>query len=476
MLSHLFSEDFVGVNHGITPGEVCDGCEVIFPNFQVWRFNKITMTWMHDIDRDAVEANRHGYAVIRSVNDYQNLPEDTEYLYVSRYVTLNDLGVSQLQRLTALKRVIIEPSVFRDSIPSGCFFGCSNLERVFIPDNICSIGSSAFENCGKLNLEYFPKSLTTIGPRAFQGCTSLQLKNVCADASIRSIGDAAFSGCRSLNMTIPSTVVTIGSNAFEGCISLNTRIPSSVITIGSEAFKNCTSLTCCSVLLVKKIGYATFQGCPLLNIRLKGTESIGDWAFDGCTSLSLSTIPNTVTTIGVSAFDGCTSLSLSTLPESLEKIGHFAFRGCAGLSLDTIPSKVTSIGVGSFAGCRGIEKITLPAGLDSIGRDAFSACSSLREVVAPRFCKVTFIGNGAFGETGLTNLDLSKCRSLFDDNSRSDPNALDYLFGVSGSDSMRRLQRARRVPSGCTVRLYKLIGEYVWRYDSLDSIWNKLSS
>ncbi|MGM9530736.1 leucine-rich repeat protein [Intestinibacter sp.] len=38
--------------------------------------------------------------------------------------------------------------------------------------------------------------------------------------------------------------------------------------------------------------------------------SIGDGAFEGCTSLSNITIPDSVTSIGDGAFEGCTSLKV----------------------------------------------------------------------------------------------------------------------------------------------------------------------
>ena len=46
-------------------------------------------------------------------------------------------------------------------------------------------------------------------------------------------------------------------------------------------------------------------------------KSIGDSAFEGCTSLTSLTIPSSVTTIGRWAFEGCTSLSSITVPANI---------------------------------------------------------------------------------------------------------------------------------------------------------------
>ncbi len=53
---------------------------------------------------------------------------------------------------------------------------------------------------------------------------------------------------------------------------------------------------------------------------------IGDYAFNGCTSLASITIPASVTQIGVRAFNDCTSLASITIPESVTQIGEQAFR------------------------------------------------------------------------------------------------------------------------------------------------------
>ena len=59
--------------------------------------------------------------------------------------------------------------------------------------------------------------------------------------------------------------------------------------------------------------------------------SIGEYAFDHCTTLTNVTIPNSVTNIGMSAFQNCGSLTSITIPDSVTHIGNFAFIGCDGL-------------------------------------------------------------------------------------------------------------------------------------------------
>ena len=45
----------------------------------------------------------------------------------------------------------------------------------------------------------------------------------------------------------------------------------------------------------------------------EGTTTIGEFAFEGCTSLQSITIPESVTEIGMSAFEDCISLQRITI-------------------------------------------------------------------------------------------------------------------------------------------------------------------
>ena len=76
--------------------------------------------------------------------------------------------------------------------------------------------------------------------------------------------------------------------------------------------------------------------------------TIGDSAFEGCTSLTSVTIPDSVTEIKYSAFNGCTSLTSITIPNSVTEIGKSAFYDCTSLTSVTIPDNVTRIRESAF--------------------------------------------------------------------------------------------------------------------------------
>ena len=60
--------------------------------------------------------------------------------------------------------------------------------------------------------------------------------------------------------------------------------------------------------------------------------SIGDSAFENCTSLTSIEIPSGVTSIGYNAFNGCTSLTSIEIPSCVTSIGNLAFYKCTSLT------------------------------------------------------------------------------------------------------------------------------------------------
>lgn len=191
-------------------------------------------------------------------------------------------------------------------------------------------------------------------------------------------------------------------------------------------------------------------------VYCEASSSIGDYAFQNCTSLTSVTIGDSVTTIGDYAFNGCyklvevynkSSLNITkgsedygyvgyyalnvyteeggsklttdedgyiiytngankilvgyvgdqtelTIPDDITAINRYAFGGCTSLISITIPDSVRSIGEGAFSGCDELTTVTIPDSVTSIGDYAFYNCSGLTSVTIGN--SLTSIGDSAF--------------------------------------------------------------------------------
>ena len=161
------------------------------------------------------------------------------------------------------------------------------------------------------------------------------------------------------------------------------KIQNGVTSIGDYAFDNCTSLTSIEIPSgVTSIGDGAFAYCTsLTSIEIpSGVTSIRDYAFDNCTSLTSIEIPSGVTSIRDHAFDNCTSLTSIEIPSGVTSIGNSAFKNCTSLASIEIPSSVTSIGNEAFAYCTNLTSIEIPSGVTSIENYAFSNCTSLNSI------------------------------------------------------------------------------------------------
>lgn len=94
-----------------------------------------------------------------------------------------------------------------------------------------------------------------------------------------------------------------------------------------------------------------------------------------------------------------TAVKVITLPDSVVSIGECAFEYCTSLTSISIPSGVTSIGKNAFWSCKSLASISLPSSVTSIGETAFWGCDALKRIELPD--SVTFIGGGAFAHCNL---------------------------------------------------------------------------
>ena len=122
------------------------------------------------------------------------------------------------------------------------------LNQIVIPSHhngipVTKIHDNGF--LGFLNLQaiYIPSTVTTVGKQAFMSCTALV--EVALPSTLTEIQSSAFSSCSQLtSITIPSSTQTIGEFAFANNIAMKSIvIPQSVTSIGNYAFINCDDVS-----------------------------------------------------------------------------------------------------------------------------------------------------------------------------------------------------------------------------------------
>ena len=251
---------------------------------------------------------------------------------------------------------------------NGCLIqGCA---ATVIPSSVTSIGGWAFSGCTSLAKIVIPASVIYIGDWAFECCTSL--KEIVIPDSVIEIGDCAFDGCSSLTrIVIPDSVTKIGDSVFEYCVSL-TRIviPDSVTEIWDGTFKGCTSLAKIVIpASVTYIKYCAFAGCASLKeIIVDENNPVYD-SRENCNAI--------IETASGRLVQGCAA---TVIPSSVTEIGDWAFDGCTSLAKIVIPASVTSIGEGAFSRCTSLKEIVIPDSVTEIGARAFDGCTSLTEI------------------------------------------------------------------------------------------------
>ena len=94
---------------------------------------------------------------------------------------------------------------------NGCtFWGCKNLQKVILPENLQKIGEYYFYHCMNLQEIIIPNSVKKIGNFAFCECKNLQ--KVTLSENLQEISHSAFRDCKNLReIIIPDSLDKFGN-------------------------------------------------------------------------------------------------------------------------------------------------------------------------------------------------------------------------------------------------------------------------
>lgn len=328
--------------------------------------------------------NMDGGGIVIVSGDWWTYDTEARVLNITANGAMPDVVPGQIPWETYLTDIrIITLSNVTTTIGNYAFYGCSNLDSLYVNGAVTSIGQYAFTGCGKagIDLSGLSPSLVTISERAFYNDTALN--QITLPTSLTSIGEFAFFGCTNLtSITIPQNVTSIGARAFDGCSSMTAiRVSGDNQIYSSDAYGVLFNKAITEIIRYPcgKTGSYDFSNISTLT-------SVDNFAFYACSNLTSIVLPYEITSIGASAFESCTALtgvtfaggsSSSLNASALNSIGHSGFRGCAVLTNITLPSEITSIGESAFQGCTGLTGITIPSSVNSLGESAFQDCTNL---------------------------------------------------------------------------------------------------
>lgn len=306
-------------------------------------------------------------------------------------------------------------------------------------------GITGFDRWGMWNLKKYIKELE------IHGNAGMNMPEQC------------FYDVPNIESVVISGAVDVPRDMFGKCAGLKkVTLKNGVQSIGERAFEKCSSLE--SVI---------FENTVL--------EKISDGAFSGCSALSSIVLPDSVTEIEKYAFFE-TGLRNTQLPEKLTLIGAYAFCNCKNLKQVQLPSQLKELGNGAFSSCENLAQIQLPAQLNKLGTDAFRNCTSLDKIDIP--AGLTQIEPDTFCNTGLTSVTLHEGLTKIEDGAFHDclklkkiriPKSVTDIGGLALGIRYNRGNGAEEViPGGFTVEGYtgSAAERYVKRLHQCENLYH----
>lgn len=335
------------------------------------------------------------------LKDTVDIPEEYNGLPVKAISDNAFIGVN------SVKEFILHEGLVK--IGANAFNGCTGVENFVIPSSVTEIGNNAFSECSSAMIWCLAEAKPSAWSESFKDeSTSIIWKSgdfFTKDSAKTTYTFTFVDGKFTYDtLNIPGTylgglVTAVKGNGIHGAVSSLKKltIPKPVASIGEYAFHNLSELTeikfnaaeCDSfnsekpsfsgagvntdgitVIFgdtVKNVPISLFyvhsnrteDGLTAPNIKSvaigNSVEKIGDYAFEGCTSLTTVSVAGGV--IGNGVFKDCSSLIDVTLGDDVTRISNTAFRNCTALKSIVIGKGVTDIGNYAFAGCTALESV-----------------------------------------------------------------------------------------------------------------------
>ena len=262
-LTTISSYAFDGCEQMYTDNNIPDSVSIIGP----YAFNNcINFKCIDNDKKEQIALNLGDISYIREYTFY-NCRSLTK-VNINNKITR--IGHNAFAECSKLKTVSIDRNTKLDEIQDFAFCDCTDLEELYLPETLTYIGKSAFEYCSsykggtflilpddsKSYKLWIPDNITSMGISCFKN-SGIEELNMSPASKLSTIPDMAFESCNnlsSINILGATSIKTIGMGAFRNCENLCTgtgsgavsvgrlELPSSINSINDEAFNGCKNI------------------------------------------------------------------------------------------------------------------------------------------------------------------------------------------------------------------------------------------
>ena len=155
--------------------------------------------------------------------------------------------------------------------------------------------------------------------------------------------------------------------------------------LNSKAFKNLkiekAIISGCAKIKGNIAEGAFSDNSKLKYVELKeGLTHLEDLAFGRCYNLTTVILPESLKYIGQSCFCYCGMTNI-TIPSNVTTIGNQAFQNCTSLTTINLPSSLTSLGANAFPNCTSLQFVELGQGFNANGLNLSASTKYSRETI-----------------------------------------------------------------------------------------------
>ena len=297
------------------------------------------------------------------------------------------IPVRAMSDKTSLLHLVLPDVITR--IDDYAFSGCLNITgSLVIPEGVTEIRNGAFNMVsGMTGSLYLPSTLNKIGDGGVFNRAGFMCELKFPE-NLTEIGESAFKECRGLygELRLPSHLKSLGEHAFRECgFTGNLLIPQTLTEIKNWAFLDTHfggTLTLHDGITAIGIGAFAGDGFKGELLLPKSLAVLSEDCFNGCDFSGNLIIPEDVATISRGCFAyNWRLIGTITIPKSVQSIGERAFEQCSSLEGIILEDGVEAIGTRAFYMCTGLGSIVCKSSVppylqngafDGVAKDNFT--------------------------------------------------------------------------------------------------------